>query len=207
MTDDALSPEAQVAIRGRAELFRAYLGTAEFSSHIEEFEKRTEYFQRVLPSHVGVMGEKELAAMLTPLWAYERWPNKRVLAERILSANTIEGLRREIAKLLDVSRPVAERYDSFVKNVKMLGPAFVSEVLCYREPDKCGIWNGKAKEALETLGLQKYAGTGPQRPTGQDYEAFNGALKTVAKELSGMGLEVPDLYCVNLFLYTVEGGV
>lgn len=207
MPDELLPAATQKAIRARAEVFRAYQGTGEFIKHIEAQRESAAYFQRDLPSRLAAMSETDLESMVAPLWAYRRWPNKRVLVERILSANTIEDLRREIAKLLDAGRPVAERYDSFVGHVKMLGPAFVSEVLCYREPDRCGIWNGKAKEALEALGLQKYAGMGPQRPAGQDYEAFNTTLKAIERELSGMGLVVPDLYAVNLFLYTVEGGV
>ena len=49
---------------------------------------------------------------------------------------------------------IEKRFDRFMKTVKGLGPASVTELLCFFNPKEYGIWNDKARKALELLGLR-----------------------------------------------------
>jgi hypothetical protein len=71
------------------------------------------------------------------------------------SPNGLEALLENVADLVWSTQPIQQRWDSFRKKVKGIGPAMVSEILCHTHPDKYMLWNRRVYVALEYLNRQK----------------------------------------------------
>lgn len=76
-------------------------------------------------------------------------------------------------------------------------------MLCYIQPQICGIWNQKARQALKILGLNSYVDPNKYRLSADEYETFNQVLRAIAKELEAPQFKNVDLLFVDYFLYEV----
>jgi len=195
-----LTPEQKRAIRRHLQAFD--------SEQLQEEKKyrlsRVSYFQERLPERVAELSEADVSELVAMLWASQMWGNKQYLALKIITDNGIEKLRRELKALLDTSSPVETRYERFLSQIKGLGPASVTEMLCYIQPETCGIWNQKARQALKILGLGNYVNPDKYRLSAGEYKAFNQVLRSISEELKAAGFQDVDLLFVDFFLYEVS---
>ena len=195
-----LTPEQKRAIRRHLQAFD--------SEQLQEEKKyrlsRVSYFQERLPERVAELSEADASELVAMLWASQMWGNKQYLAQKIITDNGIEKLRRELKALLDTSSPVETRYERFLSQIKGLGPASVTEMLCYIQPETCGIWNQKARQALKILGLGNYVNPDKYRLSAGEYKAFNQVLRSISEELKAAGFQDVDLLFVDFFLYEVS---
>ena len=127
----SLTPEQKRAIKTHLQAFRRYAASEQFQKDQEERLSRVSYFQRELPGRVAELSEADMDELITMLWASRMFGNKQYLVQKVISDNGIEKLRRELKLLLDTSSPVAARYERFLKEIKRLGPAALTEMLCY----------------------------------------------------------------------------
>ena len=195
-----LTPEQKRAIRRHLQAFD--------SEQLQEEKKyrlsRVSYFQERLPERVAELSEADVSELVAMLWASQMWGNKQYLAQKIITDNGIEKLRRELKALLDTSSPVETRYERFLSQIKGLGPASVTEMLCYIQPETCGIWNQKARQAFKILGLDNYVNPDKYRLSAGEYKAFNQVLRSISEELKAAGFREADLLFVDFFLYEVS---
>jgi len=173
MKDLVLTPEQKKAIKAYLKKFREYLKGVRFQKDQEDRLRRLQYFQKVLPERVSELSEADVYDIITNLWASELWSNKQYLAQKIISDNGIEKLRDELKFLLDASKSVENRYEHFLGQIKGLGPASLTEMLCFIQPEDCGIWNKKARQALRMLGLDTYVDPNKYRISAAEYQTFN----------------------------------
>ncbi len=194
--------------------FKAYSKTTDFERDQEARHSRLYFFQAEF--NLGELAESDLVELISHLWAAQIWGNKQYLLQKIVSANGMEKVKTELTRLWDVSLPVADRYDHFLQAVSYLGPAAITEIMCCLEPDRCGIWNQKARTALKVLGFDSFVNPNKYRINGAEYETFNRLLASVANEIEKLGLsaaalgriptpglKMVDLLAVDYFLYEV----
>ena len=195
-----LTPEQKRAIRRHLQAFD--------SEQLQEEKKcrlsRVSYFQERLPERVAELSEADVSELVAMLWASRMWGNKQYLAQKIIADNGIEKLRRELKALLDASSPVETRYERFLSQIKGLGPASVTEMLCYTQPETCGIWNQKARQALKILGLGNYVNPDKYRLSASEYKTFNQLLRSIREELEAAGFRDADLLFVDFYLYEIS---
>lgn len=191
-------------IAGYIPAFKKYQGTEQAQRDQEDRLRRVAFFQKELPKHISDFSEADLAQLLSELWAAHIWTNKQHYAQRIIEENGASKLKEELAGLTNSAIPPASRYERFISEVKGLGPASVTEMLCYLEPDRCGIWNQKARGAIRVLGLQQFVNPSKYQLSRAEYEAFNSVLQSVANELITANLKEVDLLLVDFFLYEVQ---
>lgn len=98
--------------------------------------------------------ESDLIEMMKPLWAILMWGNREKHISKIIKENGLEYLRKKLANLLYGSESLEVRWDDFRKNVKGMGPAIMSELLCKTYPDQFILWNVKAVNAFKALGIE-----------------------------------------------------
>lgn len=165
------------------------------------------YSQILSPSGLERMTELELGQLVSSLWSYRGWGNKGYLVEKLIQDNGLEKLQDALHELLWGTGSIAERYNDFRSTVKWLGVSSITEILCFIFPDLCGIWNEKARTALDTLGiastfpvLKKYQ----SQIQGEDYAQFNEVLRSIRDELRAHGVPAEDLLDVDFFLYEVR---
>lgn len=87
--------------------------------------------------------------------------------------------------------------------MRLGGPASLTEMLCYIQPQDCGIWNGKARQAIKVLGLDQYVNPAKYRLNADEYRIFNDVLRAISGELRAAGFNDVDLLFVDYFLYEV----
>jgi thermostable 8-oxoguanine DNA glycosylase len=202
-----LSLEQKKVIKNNFNKFKEYMGSSEFKKDFRDREDRVAYYQHDLPGKIEEFSEVDVEEIITKLWAARIWGNKLYHAQKILSDNGIEKIQTEFKHLLDTKKPASDRYQRMLKKITGLGPSSITEMLCYIQPDECGIWNRKARDALKILNITD-VDPNKYQISAKEYETFNDILKSIANELKLLKVTKPleleiDLLYVDFFLYTV----
>src|SRR5208337_1232837 len=183
--------------------FKRYTHSPEFQADLETRRNQVQYFQHEFPRRLPGLTQSDLLDMYSRLWASHMFTNKLYRVQQITAANGLDELKSRLTELWNTSEPVGQRYDVFSKSISHLGPAAVTEILCYIEPSDCGIWNKQARAALGILGLDNFISPTKYRITGREYEIFNRLLASLATEVEKVGLKDVDLLMVDFFLFNV----
>jgi hypothetical protein len=186
--------------------FRKDATSPQFQADVELRRQRVKYFQQEFPKRLPTLTESDLLEMYSRLWASQMFTNKLYRVQKILSATKLDKLKDEFNRLRDTTLPVADRYDHFRKAVAYLGPAAVTEIMCYMEPERCGLWNRQARDGLNFLGLVSYVDTSKYQISGSEYETFNRLLAAICEEIEKSGLTESDLLLADKFLLEATEG-
>jgi hypothetical protein len=184
----------------------------------KEFEEERRRHTEMIRSVLGREGLKNfddssLLTIANNLYAFGWWAKKEWLVDYwIESAGGIENLRKNFEVLLYSDLKLADRFDTFRKNVKGMGAAVISEILTYFDPHEYGIWNKRVRRGLLKLGIERLEGgvdvgkLGVSNVSGRDYEAVIRTLKEMVGLLKDENtLRNPDLLDVDYFLsYLVD---
>lgn len=183
------------------DFYRAHIKPDDFQKELESREEHRKLPLKILEkSRLKNMSEIDFGELISNLWATAMWGNKDYLVQKIIDDNGMGKIRTQFADLLYGTDPFPKRFDSF--EIRGLGPASLTEILCLFDPNKFSIWNNKARVALEKLKfddlpLKKY------RISGKEYERTNESMILIGKKLSDLGLLDVDLLAVDYFLYEV----
>jgi hypothetical protein len=198
----SFTPQQRDSLKPYLAHFKTYAQSTGYQKDQEKRRNQEKFFQVEFPKRLSGLAESDILDMVSRLWAAQIWGNKQYLAHKIVAANGLEKLRDCLTNLWNTSLPASARYDEFRKQIAHLGPAALTEMMCYIEPKRCGIWNAKARQALRILKFNNVNPDQYQIP-GKDYETFNSLLASIAQELSALGLERVDLLEVDFFLFEV----
>ncbi len=171
-----------------------------YFNDIEERKARKSFYQGYTKEKILKMTEEEFAEYLSKLWAMLIWGNKQYVADKIINDNGFDTLRKQLAELLWSGEPLEKRWDTFRMKIKGLGPAMVSELLCHVHPDQCMIWNRKANNAFQYLGIEaipKY----DYQITGEKYRDLCAIAKEILLIMREEGVEEADLLVVDYFMW------
>ena len=157
--------------------------------------------------------EEALREVFSSLWAMFMWVRKEERVQKILKKNKIQNLRKAFLNLLYGSGPIGERLNEFLRNTWGLGIAAASEILCFMEPKKYAMWNGKVGAAIEKLGLEEkfrnVLGVRGKTPppkvqmNGKRYERFLEFMNDLRSELEAISGRAVDFLELDFFLYYV----
>lgn len=184
--------------------FKIYSNTQDYESDMKDREERVKFFSTISEEKFLAMNEFEFGEIISKLWASLIWGNKDYHVDRIISTNGFESLKKILSNLLFDEKKVAQNFDDALSNIKFLGPASITELLCYFFPNSCGIWNKKARDALEILGFSKDLPLKKYQINSKDYLRFNDILIQISNELKKSGFVSSDLLFVDYFLYYVQ---
>jgi hypothetical protein len=189
----------EIKIEKAIDLFTQYSKTERCIKETEERENRKLYFNNLLKKPFD---EAVFSDIIKKLWASQIWGNKDYLVDKIIKDNDINLLQEKFKLLSNKDIPPEEKYNSFINSIKGMGPSMVTELICLVEPKKAGIWNGKAREALQwleaiQLPLDKY------RITGTEYKIVNEYLDIISTKLKKAGFTDSDLLLVDYLLWEV----
>ena len=121
---------------------------------IIERNEREQYYKSYTYDKIINMDEDEFYEYISKLWAMIIWGNKHYIIDKYISDNGFDNLKKSIAQLLYGSDSIEERWDTFKDKIKGFGPAMMSELLCYVNPDEYMIWNTTAANAYRNLGIK-----------------------------------------------------
>lgn len=184
--------------------FKEALSMPEYQTELKVRQKRIKYYQEDFPQRLTQLSESDVLEMVSNLWAAEFWFNKNAYAEKIISANGgINEVREKLVKFFSFEDP-EKAYEWALKTIKHLGSAAITEILSYRFPNRCGIWNEKVRIALPILKLDNLIDAKKTLLSLEEYIRFNNLAREIANILEEKGFENANLLLVDLFFFKVS---
>ena len=174
--------------------------TAYYEDNWSERKERKEYYQSFTKDKLIAMTEDELLEYISKLWSMLIWGNKKYVVDKLIADNGFLALKKQLAELLYGTSPVDKRWDLFLKSVKGMGPATISELLTYANPQEYVIFNKTTILRfgyLDILDMPKYN----YQYTGKKYVEVCSIAKEIAQELKKSGAKDYDLLAVDYFLW------
>jgi len=171
-----------------------------FTSHYEERIKRVAYYRSFNASKIQKMNPDDFEKYLGDLWAMIIWGNKKYVVEKMISDNGINEIRISLSDLLWGLENIEQRWNSFIKKIKGIGPAMMSELLCLTHPDEYIIWNKRAFAGLQYLNVKNLPVYNYQC-TGKKYIELCSVEKTIAQKMKDMGFTDISLLAVDYFIW------
>jgi hypothetical protein len=173
---------------------------AAFGRDLNERKERAAYYQSWTPEQLQQMSADEFAEYLSKLWAMRIWGNKQYVADKVISDNGLPNLVEKLSDLVWSKLPLDERWDTFRKEVKGIGPAMMSEILCHVHPRTCMLWNRRAYVGLNYLGVSDLPRYDYQL-SGRKYQELCGTVAEIAKEMQAAGDPDANLLTVDYFIW------
>lgn len=172
----------------------------EYTRDLKERYELVNYYKHFTEQKIITMNTEDIYEYLSKLWAMLIWGNKHYVVDKIIDENGLEKLRKNLAELVWGNKHIIERWDNFRLNIKGLGPAMMSEILCKTHNDQYILWNRRAYVALNYLGVSNLPRYDYQL-TGKVYEYLCNVGKTIAHEMKNAGLEDSSLLGVDYFIW------
>lgn len=169
----------------------------------ENWKERTErkaYYQSFTKDKLLAMTEEEFFEYISKLWSMLIWGNKKYVVDKMIDDNGFVNLKKQLAELLYGSKNIEKRWDEFLKSIKGMGPATISELLTYANPEEYVIFNRTTILSfgyLDIPNMPKYN----YQYTGKKYVEVCEIAKRIATELKNAGANDYDLLAVDYFFW------
>ncbi len=163
-------------------------------------EKRRSYYQSFNKDKLLAMTEENFLEYMSKLWSMLMWGNKKFIVDKLIADNGFETLKKHLAELLYGTTQIEQRWDDFLKSVKGIGPATISELLTYVNPKEYVIFNKTAiicLSYLEVPDMPKYS----YQCTGKKFAEICAITKDISNELRLAGAKEYDLLAVDYFFW------
>ena len=173
---------------------------AYYDENWTERKERKEYYQSFDKAKLLSMTEDQFLEYISKLWSMLIWGNKKYAVDKLIADNGFENVKKQLVELLYGSAAIEKRWDAFLKNVKGLGPATISELLTYINPQEYVIFNKTTISCytyLDIPDMPKYN----YQYTGKKYVEVCTTAKQIAAMLKSAGADDADLLAVDYFLW------
>lgn len=171
-----------------------------FDENWSERKERKEFYQSFTKQKLLAMTEDEFLEYISKLWSMLIWGNKKYIVDKLIADNGFTNLKKQLVDLLYNDTTIEKRWDAFLKNVKGLGPATISELLTYVNPQEYVIFNKTTILCYTYLGISDMPKYNYQY-TGKKYVEVCGFAKQIAVEMENAGVDDTDLLAVDYFLW------
>lgn len=178
-----------------------YLNKIKNESNINDLQERNtreEYYKSYTSDKILAMNEDEFYDYISKLWAMVIWGNKHYIVDKYIKDNGFENLKKSISYLLYSADSIEIRWDKFKEKIKGFGPAMMSELLCYINPNEYMIWNTTASNAYKYLGVQDVPRHNYQL-TGKKYVELTNYSKNIQKVIREKYNRTENLLFVDYF--------
>lgn len=173
---------------------------AYYKENWEERQERKIFYQSYTKDKILAMTEDEFLEYIGKLWSMLIWGNKKYVVDKLIADNGFDTLKKQLAELLFGTNAIAKRWDSFLNSIKGMGPATISELLTYANPQEHVIFNKTTILCygyLDIPDMPKYN----YQYTGKKYEEICDIAKQIAAELKNAGADDCDLLAVDYFMW------
>lgn len=173
---------------------------AYYNDNWAERNERKAYYQSFTKDKLLAMTKEDFLEYVSKLWSMVMWGNKTYVVNCIIDDNGFDNVKKHIAELLYGNSSVEKRWDDFTKAIKGVGPATISELLCYINPDEHIIFNKTTILCLSYLDIPDMPKYNYQY-TGKKYAEICAIAKGISEALKSAGAEDYDLLAVDYFLW------
>ena len=173
---------------------------AYYEENWNERKERKAYYQSFTKDKLLAMTEEDFLEYISRLWAVLMWGNKKYVVDKLIEDNGFSTLKKQLADLLYGSASVEKRWDIFLKSVKGMGPATISELLSYMNPQEYIVFNKTTILCYGYFGIPNMPKYNYQY-TGKKYTEVCAVAKEIASSLKKAGAADSDLLAVDYFLW------
>ena len=169
----------------------------------EDFAERADlisYYQQFSKDKILSMKEEDIYEYLSKLWAMLIWGNKHYVVDKIIEDNGLENFKKNLTELVWGEQDITHRWDLFRNQIKGMGPAMISEILCKTHPNDFMLWNRRAYVGLNYLEIKKLPRYDYQL-TGKVYKYLCDVSKEISEELKKAGFKDTTLLAVDYFIW------
>ena len=173
---------------------------AYYEENWSEHKERKDYYRSFSKDKLIAMTEEEFLEYISKLWSMLIWGNKNYVVDKLIGDNGFDHLKMQLAELLYGTSSIENRWDLFLKSIKGMGPATISELLTYINPQEYVIFNKTTilcYSFLEIPDMPKYN----YQYTGKKYVEVCKTAKEIASELKKAGAEDYDLLAIDYFMW------
>lgn len=173
---------------------------AYYEENWAERKERKDYYQSFTKDKLLAMTEDDFLEYISKLWSMLIWGNKKYVVDKLIADNGFVALKKQLAELLYGTSSIEKRWDVFLKSVKGMGPATISELLTYANPQEYVIFNKTTilcYSYLDIPDMPKYN----YQYTGKKYVEVCSIAKEIAAELQKAGAKDCDLLAVDYFMW------
>lgn len=173
---------------------------AYYEENWSERKERKDYYRSFSKDKLIAMTEEEFLEYISKLWSMLIWGNKKYVVDKLIGDNGFDHLKMQLAELLYGTSSIENRWDLFLKSIKGMGPATISELLTYINPQEYVIFNKTTilcYSFLEIPDMPKYN----YQYTGKKYVEVCKTAKEIASELKKAGAEDYDLLAIDYFMW------
>lgn len=174
--------------------------SAYYEENWAERKERKDYYQSFTKDKLIAMTEDEFYEYISKLWSMLIWGNKKYVVDKLISDNGFSSLKKQLAELLYGSAKIESRWDTFLKSIKGMGPATISELLTYANPDEYVIFNKTTILGFTYLDIPDMPKYNYQY-TGKKYAEVCKIAKEISSALKEAGAEDYDLLAVDYFMW------
>lgn len=171
-----------------------------YQDSIAERKERLTFYQGFTPQRIRTMTEEDFYEYIRKLWSMMFWGNKQYIVDKLLRDNGLEKLKTQLIELLYGDKPIAVRWDTFLKEIKGMGASTISELLTYVNPTEYAIFNKTTVTCFQYLEIPDVPKFNYQY-TGKKYVEVCTIAKEIARMLVKHGIEETDLLAVDYFLW------
>lgn len=179
---------------------KKHLNPERYEDVLRERKNRSEKYRSFDKERLLAMDETALYEYIGDLWAMLLWGNKQYVVDKIIADNGFEDVKKHLVDLLYGADSLETRWDNFQQSVKGIGPATMSELLSYIDPENCVILNRTTVQSFEYLGVEGIPHYHYQN-TGRKYIEICDIAKDVSAALKDAGIKDADLLTVDYFLW------
>lgn len=176
------------------------VNAAYYEENWSERKERKEYYQSFTKDRLISMTEDEFLEYISKLWSMLIWGNKKYVVDKLIADNGFLTFKKQLAELLYGTSPIEKRWDAFLKSIKGIGPATISELLTYANPQEYVIFNKTTILCygfLDVPDMPKYN----YQYTGKKYSEVCAIAKEIATKLKKAGANDYDLLAVDYFMW------
>lgn len=174
--------------------------TEKFKKDFKERVDLISYYESFSKDKIVSMDQEDIYEYLSKLWAMLIWGNKHYVVDKIIEDNGLDNFRGNLADLVWGANDISVRWDNFRNQIKGMGPAMISEILCKTHPNEFMLWNRRAYVGLNHLSVKSLPRYDYQL-TGKVYEHLCGVCKEMSVELDNLGFKDTTLLAVDYFIW------
>ena len=172
----------------------------QYKSDAKERSDRVAYYQSFTADKIREMTPENLYEYFGKLWSMLIWGNKEYVVNKMIDDNGLESLKKSLIELLYGSKPVDIRWKEILATVKGLGPATISELLAYSNPNENAIFNKRTVDCFTYLGIEEMP-VYTYQYTGKKYLEVCSITKEISNAMQLKGLTDTNFLSVDYFLW------
>ena len=101
-----------------------------FADDLQERKELISYYQSFTKEKILNMDKDQIYEYISKLWAMLIWGNKHYVIDKIIDENGLDNFKKHLTALIWGKDEIEKRWDIFPTDIKGMGPAMISEILC-----------------------------------------------------------------------------